>query len=185
MSIISSALMVVSVSNMVHSLIFLIIAFVCSAILLTYHHVSYLGLAFLTIYVGSIAVLFIFVVMMIQDITSQVMPIIRIDYLPLGGLLLAPLVYIFNTIFWIDKPTLEFSPLRSANNLYFEFLDYFDSMGSLGQILFTDYFSLLIVASLVLFVGMVGAIVLVAKSDYDVSLSCNPLALRNASKNKK
>jgi len=150
---------------MVHSLIFLIFTFICSAILLIEQQVSYIGLAYITIYVGSIAVLFLFIVMMLQDaklnenyLTNHT----QTDYLPVGGVLLAPLVYIFRTVKWdIIRNSVTPPNLYSVENISLEQLNINDSMGVVGQILYTDYLSLLLSASMVLLVGMIGAIILV------------------------
>jgi len=162
------AVSVVTLSNIVHSLISLIVTFVWCAILIINHQVSYLGLAFVTIYIGSISVLFIFVIMMLKDNIFQTKALsahAQTNHLTLIALLLAPVIYVFGVLLQKYSTTVLIHASSFAwsdfCSVLFARFEYYDSISSIGLILYTSYSKHLIIASLVLLVGMVGSIVLV------------------------
>jgi NADH-quinone oxidoreductase subunit J len=158
------AISVVTLSNIVHSLISLIVTFVWCAILIINHQVSYLGLAFVTIYIGSISVLFIFVIMMLKDniFTTKALSVqAQTNHLTLIALMLAPMIYVFGVL--LQKYSIYAISFIWSDfcSVFFARFEYYDSISAIGMILYTSYSKHLIIASLVLLVGMVGSIVLV------------------------
>ncbi|CAH2604844.1 NADH-quinone oxidoreductase chain 10 [Rhodovastum atsumiense] len=152
--LLGSAGMVVSARNPVHSVLFLILAFFNAAALFLLAGAEFLAMILVIVYVGAVAVLFMFVVMML-DISSAELRSGYQRYLPVGlavGLvLLIELVLVLGG--WKILPeaaTLRFAPpVPGVNNT-----------AQLGRMLYTDYVLLFQAAGLVLLVAMIGAIVL-------------------------
>ncbi|MCC6597362.1 MAG: NADH-quinone oxidoreductase subunit J [Alphaproteobacteria bacterium] len=151
-----SALMVISARNPVHSVLFLILAFFNAAGLFVLLGAEFVGLILVIVYVGAVAVLFLFVVMMLDisfsDLRKGAMQYVPIG-LGIGGILLGELMIIYGG--W------KFAP-NMSENLAAPLLRFESSSNtqSLGMILYTDYVLAFQLAGLVLFVAMVGAIVL-------------------------
>ncbi len=153
---VASAVMVIAARNPVHSVLFLILAFVNSAGLFVLMGAEFLGMILIVVYVGAVAVLFLFVVMML-DINIVELRQGFLQYLPIGALvgliLLLELVLALGA--WVVSPEavavaqLPIPPLSEASNTR-----------ALGRILYTDYIYLFQAAGLVLLVAMIGAIVL-------------------------
>ncbi len=151
---VASGVMVIGARNPVHSVLFLILAFFNSAGLFVLMGAEFLAMILVVVYVGAVAVLFLFVVMML-DINFVALREGFLRYLPIGALvgllLLAELVLVFGA--WVVAPAagqLALEPMRPdvAN------------AEALGRILYTDYFYLFQTAGLILLVAMIGAIVL-------------------------
>jgi NADH-quinone oxidoreductase subunit J len=153
---IASGVMVIAQRNPVHSVLFLILAFFNAAGLFLLMGAEFLAMILIVVYVGAVAVLFLFVVMML-DINFAELRQGFLQYLPIGALigliLLVELLAIFGA--WVVAPEagparLRPMPLPSdVTNTH-----------ALGQILYTDYVYLFQAAGLILLVAMVGAIVL-------------------------
>jgi NADH-quinone oxidoreductase subunit J len=159
--ILLSAFMVITVSNPVHSVLFLILVFVGAAALLLLLEVEFLSLMFIIIYVGAIAVLFLFVVMML-DIKLSNSSTEYIRYFSIGGFLG---VLFFIETYYVIESTLFSSKvdavmLSSSYQNWMTQLDNLTNMECLGQFLYTYYFFHFLIAGIVLLVGMIGAIVL-------------------------
>lgn len=157
---VAAGVMVISARNPVHSVLFLILAFFNAAGLFVLMGAEFIAMILVIVYVGAVAVLFLFVVMML-DINFAELRQGFLQYLPIGGLvglvLLAELVLIFGS--WAVAP--EFgdrvgspTPLLSETT----------NTHAIGQILYTDYVFLFQAAGLILLVAMVGAIVLTLRS---------------------
>jgi NADH-quinone oxidoreductase subunit J len=153
---IASAVMVISARNPVHSVLFLILAFFNSAALFVLLGAEFLAMILVVVYVGAVAVLFLFVVMML-DINFAELRSGFLQYLPVGALigviLLIELIFVFGA--WAFAPDVEFrarapvpSPADATNT------------EALGRLIYTDYVYLFQAAGLVLLVAMIGAIVL-------------------------
>ncbi len=153
---IAAAVMVISARNPVHSVLFLILAFFNSAALFVLMGAEFLAMILVVVYVGAVAVLFLFVVMML-DINFVELRQGFLQYLPVGGLiglvLFVELAAVVGT--WVvspeagrlvERPTP--APGEVSNTL------------ALGRILYTDYAYLFQLAGLILLVAMIGAIVL-------------------------
>ena len=153
---VASGVMVISARNPVHSVLFLILAFFNSAGLFVLIGAEFLAMILVVVYVGAVAVLFLFVVMML-DINFAELREGFLQYLPIGGLigliLAAELILIFGT--WIVAPdagqtlTAPALPPDQVTNTH-----------ALGQIIYTDYIYLFQASGLVLLIAMIGAIVL-------------------------
>lgn len=206
-----SAFMVIKSKNPVYSVLFLILVFCNSAGLLLLLNLDFFALIFLIVYVGAIAVLFLFVVMMLNIKLTEVQESI-FHYLPIGGFV--GLIFFVEFYFLFHK---EFVPLQNMSMLsnldlsiqfyvlslvaffiyglttqnfssrfeeystqFFTELKNFEEFGSssvdyviwpifvesktpveaLGQVLYTYYFYFFLLASLILLVAMIGAIML-------------------------
>ncbi len=151
-----SAAMVIGARNPVHSVLFLILAFFNSAGLFVLMGAEFLAMILVVVYVGAVAVLFLFVVMML-DINFVELREGFLRYLPIGaaiGLaLLVELLLIFGA--WVVAPTAPQASLRPIPPV-----ESLSNTEAIGQILYTDYIYLFQAAGLVLLVAMVGAIVL-------------------------
>ena len=153
---IASGVMVVSARNPVHSVLFLILAFFNAAGLFVLMGAEFLAMVLVFVYVGAVAVLFLFVVMML-DINFMELRRGLLTYLPVGlviGLiLLVELALVFGA--WIVSPLAGAqarAPIPAAGNV--------TNTHALGLVLYTNYIYLFEAAGLVLLVAMVGAIVL-------------------------
>ena len=153
-----SSIMVISARNPVHSVLFLILAFFNAAGLLILMEMEFLSLIFIVVYVGAIAVLFLFVVMMLNVKISEVEDEV-LQYLPVGGKI--GLIFLFLIFFIIEGDFVSFN--GQANSIYldwFQQVDVVSNIETLGQVLYTDYLVYFLLAGVILLVAMVGAIVL-------------------------
>jgi NADH-quinone oxidoreductase subunit J len=151
---IASALMVISARNPVHSVLFLILSFVNAAALFVLLGAEFLAMILVVVYVGAVAVLFLFVVMML-DIDFVALRRGFMEYLPLGALiglvLMSELLIALGAwAFGGSVPAARSNPV--AANV--------SNTQALGQILYTDYIFSFQTAGLILLVAMIGAIVL-------------------------
>ena len=151
---IASGVMVVSARNPVHSVLFLILAFFNAAGLFVLMGAEFLAMILVVVYVGAVAVLFLFVVMML-DINFARFRQGLFRYLPVGAavglILLAELVLIFGS--WVGAPDgSQTRPMAPASEM--------TNTEALGRILYTDYVYLFQASGMVLLVAMIGAIVL-------------------------
>lgn len=155
--LISSALVVVTTRNMVNAVIFLILAFFNVAGLFILLGAEYIALLLIVVYVGAIAVLFLFVVMMLNvdlKITKTInrhKPLITMFILIIFCELL--LVTKFSNINYSDTHTKYPTPQDIHNTK------------AIGKILYTDFFLPFQISGAILFVAMIGAIVLTLKSE--------------------
>ncbi len=153
---VASAVMVIVARNPVHSVFFLILAFFNAAGLFVLLGAEFLAMILVVVYVGAVAVLFLFVVMML-DINFVALREGFAKYLPVGAvvgiILLAELVLIGGS--WAFAPkvaTIVKDPIPAAAQV--------PNTEALGLVLYTKYVYLFQSAGLVLLVAMIGAIVL-------------------------
>lgn len=158
---IGSATMVVSSKNPVHSILYLVLVFFNASGLLLLIKVEFLAMIFLVVYVGAIAVLFLFVVMMLNIRIAELSEN-TLRYMPIGGVIGVIFVLEF---FLIIEP--NFLPLNLGNVLVLEGIDLwsynmeeYTNIRAIGMLIYTNYFYYFLMASLVLLVAMIGAIVL-------------------------
>jgi NADH-quinone oxidoreductase subunit J len=153
-----SAIMVTVSKNTVHSVFFLILDFISISCLFIMIGAEFLGMIMLIVYVGAVAVLFLFVVMMLnvaqqknQWFASQESS----GHIPIG-LIISTIIF-FELIIviggWKYKPDL-FDINNSVNNFSVS------NTHSLGQVLYTDYIHVFQLSGMILLVAMIGAIVL-------------------------
>ena len=144
-----SGLMVITSKNPVHSVLFLILAFFNAAGLFVLLGAEFLAMLLVVVYVGAVAVLFLFVVMML-DINFVELREGFQKYMPLGlgvgGLLLAELCI---TVFARASLKTDIVPMEGPHNT-----------AAIGLVLYTDYVYLFQLAGLILLVAMIGAITL-------------------------
>jgi NADH-quinone oxidoreductase subunit J len=150
---IASGIMVIGSRNPVHSVLFLILAFVNSAGLFMLLGAEFLAMILVVVYVGAVAVLFLFVVMML-DVDFVELRQGFLSYLPVGGLigvvLLAELLVVLGG--WYFAPEATTAPVAAITSTA--------NTAALGAILYTRYILLFQAAGFVLLVAMIGAIVL-------------------------
>jgi NADH-quinone oxidoreductase subunit J len=152
--LLASAGMVVSARNPVHSVLWLVLAFFNAAALFLLAGAEFLAMILVIVYVGAVAVLFLFVVMMLDINFAQLREGFQ-RYLPIGATIGAILLLELALVLggWSLSP--EAGSLRTAPmdpNV--------TNTTQLGRILYTDYILLFQAAGLVLLVAMIGAIVL-------------------------
>ena len=151
---IASAIMVIAARNPVHSVLFLILAFVDAAGLFVLVGAEFLAMILIVVYVGAVAVLFLFVVMML-DVDFTELRHGFLNYLPVGGLvgviLLIELFFVIVT--WViapDVPKVIAAPIASDVS----------NTQALGLVLYTRYVYFFEAAGMILLVAMIGAIVM-------------------------
>ncbi len=153
---VASGVMVISARNPVHSVLFLILAFFNSAALFVLLGAEFLAMILVVVYVGAVAVLFLFVVMML-DINFVEMRQGFLQYLPLGALigliLLIELALVAGTRVIspeaVSAAAVPIPPLEVTHNTQ-----------AIGNVLYTKYVYLFETAGLILLVAMIGSIVL-------------------------
>jgi NADH-quinone oxidoreductase subunit J len=145
---------VVISKNPVHSVLFLILAFFNGAGLFVLLGAEFLAMILIVVYVGAVAVLFMFVVMML-DINFVELRQGFQQYLPYG--IMIGLVLVIELVFVMSGWQLS---LVSSNSISSPIPETQTNTHALGAILYTDYFYLFQVAGLILLIAMVGAIVL-------------------------
>ena len=161
---VGAGVMVIASRNPVHSVLFLILAFFNSAGLFVMMGAEFLAMILIIVYVGAVAVLFLFVVMML-NINFAELRAGFLQYLPIGGvvgvILLAELVLVFASgALDIEVPTNVASPTPPAAEV--------TNTQALGDVLYTRYAYLFQGAGFILLVAMVGAIVLTHRRRTDV-----------------
>jgi NADH-quinone oxidoreductase subunit J len=152
----ASAFMVISSRNPVHSVLFLILAFVNASGLFIMTGAEFLGLLLIVVYVGAVAVLFLFVVMML-DVDFAELRGGFLQYLPIGALIsiifLVELILVVGS--WVTAPVATGSTAQPTPPV-----DEVRNIEALGNILYTDHIFFFQIAGMILLVAMVGAIVL-------------------------
>jgi NADH-quinone oxidoreductase subunit J len=149
-----SALMVVIARNPVRSVLFLILAFFSAAGLFVLLGAEFLAMLLIVVYVGAVAVLFLFVVMML-DVDFTELKQGFLSYLPLGGLVAIILAAEMAMIGMSWETAPQAMALRAAVTP-----EGVSNIEALGQLLYDDYVYFFQAAGLVLLVAMIGAIVL-------------------------
>ena len=150
---VASAIMVIAARNPVHSVLFLILAFVNAAGLFVLLGAEFLAMILIVVYVGAVAVLFLFVVMML-DVDFAELRHGFLNYLPVGALigavLLAELLILVGG--WAIAPPTAHAAAPIAANV--------SNTEALGLVLYTRYVYFFEAAGLILLVAMIGAIVM-------------------------
>ena len=168
--------MVIQSRNPVHSVLFLILVFFNAAGLLVLLGLDFFAMIFLVVYVGAIAVLFLFVVMMLNIKLAEINEK-RLRYLPIGGVL--GLLFLFEIFLIVDNdliplvatsfPSPEALAFPSPIDQHYVPLTFIQwstlvetisNIESIGLLIYTYYFFFFLIASLILLVAMIGAIVL-------------------------
>jgi len=151
-----SGVMVVSARNPVHSVLWLILCFFNTAGLFLLLGAEFLAMVLVIVYVGAVAVLFLFVVMML-DVNLAELRAGFLQYLPLGGLVGAVLLGELVAVAFAWNPA---TPAASLTRAPMPDLAQVGNTQALGRLIYTDYVYLFQAAGLVLLVAMIGAILL-------------------------
>jgi NADH-quinone oxidoreductase subunit J len=153
---VASGVMVISARNPVHAVLFLILTFFNAAGLFLLNGAEFLAMVLVVVYVGAVAVLFLFVVMLL-DINYLRLREGFLQYLPTGGLigliLLAELTLVFGSWKFADGAPLSVSS-RTPD------ISVVTNTDALGRLIYTDYVYLFQAAGLILLVAMIGTIML-------------------------
>jgi NADH-quinone oxidoreductase subunit J len=151
-----AAALVVTVRNPVHSVLFLILTFFNTAGLFILIGAEFLAMILVVVYVGAVAVLFLFVVMMLDFTVTDFKRGLR-RYLPIGGLVGAVLLgeLLFIAIGWSLDPG-AFERVAAPKTL----LAQLTNTEALGHLIYTEYLYAFQAAGVILLVAMIGAIVL-------------------------
>ena len=160
---VGAGFMVIAVKNPVHAVLFLILAFFNAAGLFVLLGAEFLAMVLVVVYVGAVAVLFLFVVMML-DINFVRLREGFLQYLPVGGLigliLLVELVLVLGSWALTPEQVLMAAeqpvPLTRTN------------IEALGDLFYTDYFYLFQAAGMILLVAIIGAITLTLRHKLEV-----------------
>ena len=152
-----SAIMVTVSKNTVHSVFFLILDFISISCLFIMIGAEFLGMIMLIVYVGAVAVLFLFVVMMLNVAQQKNQWFISEEnsgHIPVGLLISAIIFFELIIVIggWKYKPDL----LKASNLITNEI----SNTHSLGQVLYTDYIHVFQISGMILLIAMIGAIVL-------------------------
>ncbi|MEM6810982.1 MAG: NADH-quinone oxidoreductase subunit J [Pseudomonadota bacterium] len=151
-----SGIMVITARNTVSSVLFLILAFFNSAGLFVLLGAEFIAMIMVIVYVGAVAVLFLFVVMMLDisfaDLRKGAMQYVPVGLLA-GGILLAELIFVFSTWKFAGRAEENLAvPTPDPDEL--------TNTEAIGRVLYTDYIYAFQAAGLILLVAMIGAIVL-------------------------
>tara|TARA_R110001592_G_scaffold150202_3_gene375992 strand:+ start:16757 stop:17395 length:639 start_codon:yes stop_codon:yes gene_type:complete len=178
LALVSGAL-VVSARNPMHSILFLVLVFCNSAGLLLLLETEFLAMIFLVVYVGAIAVLFLFVVMMLNiRVTELKESVLR--YIPIGGLVL--IIFFIEILSVINDDLVPFFSGASLNLdsqiillqkdlniiVWSNNINPTTNIEAIGELLYTYYFYCFLMASLILLVAMIGAILLTMRKQFNV-----------------
>ncbi len=152
-----SAIMVTASKNTVHSVFFLILDFISISCLFIMIGAEFLGMIMLIVYVGAVAVLFLFVVMMLNVAQQKNQWFIseqNSGHIPIGLLISAIIFFELIIVIggWKYKPDLFESSNLMSNEI--------SNTHSLGQVLYTDYIHIFQISGMILLIAMIGAIVL-------------------------
>ena len=149
-----SAFSVISARNPVHSVLFLILTFFTSAGLFVLLGAEFLAMLLVVVYVGAVAVLFLFVVMML-DVDFAELKQGFLSYMPIGAIialaLLGELGLVASAAMSAEGAPIALTPAQNSEVTNAE---------AIGHVLYTDYLLVFQMAGLILFVAMIGAIVL-------------------------
>ncbi|MEL0242047.1 MAG: NADH-quinone oxidoreductase subunit J [Pelagibacteraceae bacterium] len=151
---VASSLAVISAKNTVHAVFFLILDFVSISCLFIMMGAEYLGMLTLIVYVGAVAVLFLFVVMML-NVNFKELRAGFLSYLPFGsliGIVLLIEICLMVTTWKYKDSFIKTSEIKINSNL--------SNTEAIGNVLYTDYLHYFQISGLILLVAMIGAILL-------------------------
>jgi NADH-quinone oxidoreductase subunit J len=176
---IASAFVVVTTPNPIHAVLFLVSSFAGAGCLLILFGAEYLGVTFIVVYVGAVAIVFLFVIMMLNIKHATLKETVRgriARYFPVGGILsflsLIAILYVLSkdsTMMVLNTLPSESSPLTVScmenmqDSPYLAWVPLADSvtnLEALGLVLYTHYFLHFILAAMLLLVSMILVIVL-------------------------
>ena len=159
--VILSSLLVILVRNPIHSVLYLILVFLCVGFFFLILKVEFLAFLFFIVYLGAIAVLFLFVIMMLNIRLVELKENI-IRYLPLSTLIF--ILFFLEFFFLINNSTFlnsgdNFKIFYSYKN-WFNLVENLDNVEVLGMLIYTYYIYGFLLAGVILLLAMIGAIIL-------------------------
>jgi NADH-quinone oxidoreductase subunit J len=157
---VGSGLAVISARNPVHSVLFLILCFVSASGLFILIGAEYIAMTLIIVYVGAVAVLLLFVVMMLNvnlaEVRQGFVKRLAVSVF-FAGALLAQILFVFNQA--LNSKAAPAPAAQPIPNLAAA-----DNTEALGQVLYTDYAAIFIISSFILLVAMIGAIILTMRT---------------------
>ncbi len=163
MFMIISGIMVISALNSVHSVLWLIMAFTSAVVLFIFLEVDFLALIFLIVYVGAIAIIFLFVIMMLNLTDLKGLRDMS-NYMPAGFLI--GVVGFFEVLVFFNFGLSDLS--GGMDYFRWDFIEKINNIQVLGEVVYTNYAYIFILASFILLVAMVGVIVVVTERAFRV-----------------
>ena len=156
-----SSFMIIVVKNAIYSILFLVLSFIMATGLLFLLESEFISLIFIVIYVGAIAVLFLFVIMMLNiKVINSTKDLLK--YFPIGNFL--------GFVFFIEILLVIFESFNTnpyKNNFLFNFytnwfdkIDCISDIEALGQILYTYYVPQFLIAGIILLISVIGSVIL-------------------------
>ena len=164
--LIVSSLMVITAQNAVYSVLFLVLSFLSASILLFLLKCEFLSLIFILVYVGAIAILFVFVIMML-DLKTKNSQENSLKYFPFGFVI--GIVFV-SEIILVVSDTFKENPYKNEflSNFFvnwYDKIDVFTEIQAIGQIVYTDYVLQFLIAGNVLLLATLAAVVLTVNTD--------------------
>ena len=151
-----ASLMVISSRNPVHSVLFLILTFFCSAGLMVMLEAEYIAMTIIIVYVGAVVILFLFVIMML-DISNSNLKRLTTKTTPYA--IVASMIFLAVFIYALYKSKVNFDAITLLNNKDVELFE--NSFRYIGTNLYTEYILEFQIAGIILFLAMIGSITLV------------------------
>ena len=178
--------MVITAQNAIYSVLFLVLSFLSSAILLFLLKCEFLSLIFILIYVGAIAILFLFVVMML-DLKIQSKQESSLKYFPfgfiIGSVFLTEIVIVVSDTFKTNPYVNNFLCNFYVN--WYDKLDVFTEIQSIGQVVYTKYVLQFLVAGNILLLATLASVVLTLNTESSYKNSKTQVIFKQLSRNYK
>ena len=155
--------MIILSPNSIHSVLFLVLSFVSASSILFLLECEYISLIFIIIYVGAIAVLFLFVVMML-DVKTAYLAKDSLKYFPFGSFV--GIVFLLEILLAVPSIFEPINPYNASfllnyHSNWFNKLDYFTEIISIGHVMYTDYVIQFLLSGNILLLATVGPVTLV------------------------
>ena len=154
--ILLASLMVISSRNPIHSVLFLILTFFCSAGLMVMLEAEYIAMIIIIVYVGAVEILFLFVIMMLDVSNSDLK---RSSTKTMPYVILSSMIFLAVFIYALYKSKINLEAITLLNNKDTELFE--NSLGYIGTRLYTEYILEFQIAGVILFLAMIGSITLV------------------------
>lgn len=154
--ILFASLMVISSRNPIHSVLFLILTFFCSAGLMVMLEAEYIAMIIIIVYVGAVVILFLFVIMMLDVSNSDLN---RSSTKTMPYVILSSIVFLAVFVYALYKSKVNFDAITLLNNRDTELFE--NSLRYIGTKLYTEYILEFQIAGVILFLAMIGSITLV------------------------
>ena len=169
--LLTSSLMIILSQNSIYSVLFLVLSFVSSSSIIFLLECEYISLIFIIVYVGAIAVLFLFVVMML-DIKTVYLAKDSLKYFPFGSFL--GIVFLFEILTAVPSTFESTNPysisfLSNHYSDWFNKLDYMTEISSIGYLLYTDYAIQFLLSGNILLLATIGPVTLVLVRSIETS----------------